>query len=112
MDTKLALPEEEFALRRIFANHPTMNAFIQRLLPTAEVVRERSSVGFFATFTFLEPLPDTSENQWDWNFKHRKMQGGGSFVCWREGPDALGLEGVSLVNSWPASFEPADFTET
>ncbi len=111
MGTNSVLPEETFALCRVFASHPTMNAFIQRLLATAEVVRERSGVGFFATFTFSEPLPCTSENQWDWNFKHREMQSGGSFICWREGPNALGLEGVSLVGSWPASFEPEAFTE-
>ena len=106
----LVLPEEEFALRKVFADHPTMDAFIQRLLPSATVVRERTGVGFFATFTFPESLPDTGQKQWDWNFQHPEMRnGGGSFICWQEEPNALGLEAIALVGTWPSRFEPEAF---
>lgn len=105
------LPEEVFALSKAVESQATLAAFVKRLLGQATVIRKRSDVGFFATVTFPEALPDTEQNQWDWNFRHSDMPNGGSFICWREEPNALGLEAVSFVDSWPKQFEADRFEE-
>lgn len=104
------LDEEKFCLRNVLLNEPDLSEFVDRNLASATVVRRRSQAGFFATVTFREVLPETARAQWDWDFKHRGMSNGGSFICWREDPSALGLEAVAFDDDWPARFDPYDFS--
>jgi hypothetical protein len=109
MQARSANEEERFALAMLFHGNDAMSDFIEHCLSTASVEREDSGVGFFATIRFPRSLPDTERNQWDWNFVHKGLTHGGSFICWREGDRAITLEGVSHHGDWPSIFDVSDF---
>jgi hypothetical protein len=106
--------QERFAIAMLFKDSDPFCSAVREGLAAAEVVeRKFTGVGFFTTIHFTEPLPTGSErSQWDWNFSHRKLSHGGSFMGWREGTDRIGLEGVSHHGDWPEVFEPLEFSET
>lgn len=104
---------EQFAIAKLFGDADSFASAVRDGLASATVTeRTWTGVGFFATIRFLRPLPaESSQSQWDWNFLHRALTHGGSFIAWREGPDGIGLEGVSHHGNWPKDFDPADFSE-
>jgi hypothetical protein len=103
-------PEERFALSRIFHEADDFSRAVVSALDRVEVVaRESTGVGFFTTLRFPAQLPESKRAQWDWNFTHRALPYGGSFVCWLEGADSLLLEAVAHEGSWPESFQPEEF---
>ncbi len=104
--------EERYALSKLFQRDEPFSHWILARLDEADVLkRERTGIGFFSTIRFPSVLPESSDRpQWDWNFVHKKLSHGGSFICWVEGRDTIGLEAVSHYGDWPA-FNEDDFAE-
>jgi|GEM_PF-4339695 len=104
---------ELFAMAMLFKDAGPLSSAVREGLASATVVeRKNTGVGFFTTIRFVEPLPaESAQSQWDWNFSHRSLSHGGSFIAWREGADCIGLEGVSHRGDWPVSFDPTDVVE-
>ena len=110
--TERALNAEEiFALRKILVDEEVLREFVEKYAGSATVSREATGVGFFSTITFPSAVPATERNQWDWNFSHAHLRHGGSFICYREGPNGLGLEGVVHEGEWPDDFSAEDFAD-
>lgn len=105
-------PEERFALIMVFEDNSPLSSEIRTLLDAADVIeRKYTGVGFFSIIRFSKPLIELVGNsQWEWNFRHKKLSHGGSFICWFEEKDKIILEAVSHIGKWP-SFNKDDFTE-
>lgn len=104
--------EERFALRMLFPGSDATSVAVRAQLDTSQVVdRRETGVGFFTSVRLMAPLPITAQRQWDWNFEHRRLSHGGSFMCWVSDPSHLELEAVAHNGEWPDSFDPDDFKE-
>lgn len=102
---------ELFALRMLFRGSDMTSTAMRDRLNTSEVItRKATGVGFFTTIRLTIPLPSGVQRQWDWNFEHRHLSHGGSFMCWLDNSDVLELEAVTYNGDWPEHFDPDDFT--
>lgn len=103
---------ESFALDKIFGGDEEA-VEVLRNVDLAEVVeRKETGVGFFAKILLRGNLsPQLEKRQWDWNFSHRKLMHGGSFIAFLEMPNVIELEGVVHSGAWPTIFDPQDFSE-
>lgn len=102
--------EELFALREIFRDVNATSTAIGSQLDQAQAIdRKKTGVGFFTTIRLAMPLQEISQQQWEWNFEHRRLSHGGSFMCWLENAYTLELEAVSHNGNWPEHFNPNDF---
>ncbi|MCA9612014.1 MAG: hypothetical protein R3B99_05755 [Polyangiales bacterium] len=100
--------EERFALQKMLCDEPVLLAFVSSAR-WVSIEREDTVVGFLTTIRFDRPLPPTELGAWDWNFEHTSLSHGGSFTCFRDGEDALFVEGVVFADrEWPP-FDPEAF---
>ena len=90
---------ERFAVSMLFRGSDPFCAAVREGIDAAVVVdRKLTGVGFFATIRLAKPLPaDSLQEQWDWNFSHRELSHGGSFMGWREDSDVIGLEAMPVA---------------
>jgi len=103
---------ERFALQMLFRGSDMASTAVRARLDTSEVVtRKATRVGFFTTIHLTTPLPNDAQRQWDWNFEHRHLSHGGSFMCWLDDSDVLELEAVTHNGDWPDHFDPDDFMD-
>jgi hypothetical protein len=105
-------PVDVFALRMVFRGDDPLSIAVRKGIEGADVIaRSATGVGFFATINMGAALPDSDRAMWEWNFTHRQLLHGGSFICWRTGPAELELEAVSFYGDWPPNFEATDFAQ-
>lgn len=105
--------EELFALSKIFFRKDIFDIEITNKLNNIEVIeRKNTIVGFFSLIRFKNKLPDVSRRQWDWNFNHRDLKYGGSFMAYFKPPDLIELEAVVHDGNWPINFDPTAFVES
>ncbi|CAG9170821.1 hypothetical protein LMG32289_02163 [Cupriavidus pampae] len=105
--------EEKFALRMIFrGSDPTSVAVLAQLDAMDAKQRKATGVGFFTSIRLAIPLRVIEPRHKDWNFRHRLLSHGGSFMCTIEDPTVLELEAVSHNGDWPHSFHVEDFIES
>ena len=104
--------EERFALEKIFHGDSDFDRAVVDQLQMVEVVeRDMTGIGFFSTVRFPGHLPDNRGRlQWDWNFNHRDLSQGGSFMASYEEPDIIELEAVAFYGEWPLSFDADAFS--
>lgn len=103
---------ERFALQMLLRGPDVSSSAVRAQLDRSEVVaRKATGVGFFTTIRLTTPLPDIAQRQWDWNFEHRQLSHGGSFMCWLEDSNVIELEAVTHNGDWPDRFDPSDFSE-
>ncbi len=48
---------------------------------------------------------------WDWNFSHKQLPYGGSFIFYKESPNELTLEAVTFDGLWPQKFNETYFSD-
>ena len=103
---------ERFALLMIFHGDDSVSVAVRNQLEELVVLsRSGTGVGFLSTMKLAAPLPDSNIHQRDWNFEHRQLSHGGSFMCWTNNPGSLDLEGVVHYGEWPHNFDASDFRE-
>lgn len=104
--------EERFALRMLFRGTDATSIVVRSQLDQLEVTERRETgVGILTTMRLPMRLNNLSQRQWDWNFEHRYLSHGGSFMCWLEDSSVLDLEAVTHSGNWPDRFDPTDFIE-
>jgi hypothetical protein len=102
---------ERFALQMLFCGQDVASTTVRDQLDTADVItRKATGVGFFTTIRLAIPLSKDAQRQWDWNFEHRHLSHGGSFICWLDDSNVLELEAVIHNGDWPDRFDPNDFS--
>lgn len=103
--------EEKFALKHIFQGAGLIETAVNDGICSADITeRTNTVVGFFSTIAFKERFPDDLERfHWDWNFYHKKLPHGGSFMAWYVPPNVIELEAVAHDGDWPIVFNPDDF---
>ncbi|MDH0868216.1 hypothetical protein [Mitsuaria sp. GD03876] len=106
--------EEVFALAKLFARSSTLDIAINSAAHEAEVIeRLATECGLFSTLRFPFHLPRTDGSlQRDWDFSHRDLEHGGSFLASLAYPDVVELEFVAHVEPWPNGFDPSAFQES
>ncbi|MCL2644172.1 MAG: hypothetical protein FWD51_01780 [Betaproteobacteria bacterium] len=103
---------ERFALQMLFREQDMTSTTVRTQLDKLDVVtRKTTEVGFFTTIRPVTSLPNDAQCQWDWNFEHRHLSHGGSFMCWLDDSGVLELEAVTHNGGWPDHFDPNDFSE-
>lgn len=105
--------EEVFALAKLFAKPSPLDIAINSVAHEAEVIeRLTTEGGLFSTVKLPFDLPQTDGSlQRDWNFSHRDLEHGGSFIASVVYPDIIELEFVAHVERWPRAFDPGAFQE-
>lgn len=106
--------EELFALTKLFPGAEPVDIAVAASAREASVIeRTFTDGGGFSTIKFASPLPPTDGSlQRDWNFSHRDLEYGGSFMAALVYPDVIELEFVAHVESWPTGFDPNAFLES
>lgn len=106
--------EERFALSKLFLGNDAFSVSLISQLDSAVVIkREKTGVGFFSTIRFPCPVSELMrQRQWDWNFDHRDLMYGGSFMAYFEPPSTIVLEAVAHHGDWPKIFDSQAFVET
>ncbi|GAB2828722.1 hypothetical protein GCM10027276_34550 [Comamonas piscis] len=104
--------EEIFALTMLFGNQELFEEAVIYQLDSAEVLeRKETGVGYFAKIKFANPLPDCCNSKiWDWNFNHKNLKYGGSFIAYYEPPNLIELEAVVHDGLWPKGFDKSAFS--
>jgi hypothetical protein len=103
---------ENFALQKLLCGSDVTSAAVRAQLNTSKVVKRKATeVGFFTTIRLAIPLGNVVQHQWDWNFDHRRLSHGGSFMCYIVDSNILELEAVTHNGNWPNYFDPDDFKE-
>jgi hypothetical protein len=104
--------EEKFALRMIFRGLDAISTAVRVQVDTMKVTdRKMTGVGFFTTIHLMMALNNITQYQWDWNFEHKALNYGGSFMCWFDGVNVIELEAVTFDGNWPSYFDQNDFKE-
>lgn len=105
--------EERFAVTMLFRGRSNFELAVLDGLKKAQVSeRKFTGVGYFSTILLGFDLPPLAEkNQWNFNFDHKLLDCGGSFIAYCELPSIVELEAVSHDGSWPAAFSPDLFSE-
>lgn len=105
--------EERFAIVKLFSGQEDFCSEVMKNLNNLEVLaRNQTIVGYFSTIKFLVPLKNNPlQLQWDWNFNHKKLKYGGSFIASFESPDIIELEAIANMDVWPGLFLESDFSE-
>ncbi len=106
--------EEKFVLAMLFNSDSEFDISVRNQLDDAQVIeRSFTGAGFFSTVQFLHPLSGSEDRFYrDWNFDHRKLKHGGSFMAWYKPLDLIELECVTWwEDSWPTEFDSEMFSE-
>lgn len=105
--------EERFALYKLFGGESEFDLAVISQIENAEVIERRETgVGYFSTIRFSMPLPESKGRlQWDWNFNHRNLKHGGSFIAFYDPPNVIELEAVVHDGGWPMKFDSDAFVE-
>lgn len=111
MTNKIA-NEEHFALMKIFGNQTNFDNAISSQLDHTEVLeRKETGIGYFTKIQFANPLPDCFDGKiWDWNFNHKDLKYGGSFIAYYDPPNVIELVAVVHDGLWPKEFDKNAFS--
>lgn len=104
--------EEIFAMSMLFGDSRLFEESIIQQLDRAEVLeRTETGVGYFTQIRLENHLPDCFNRKiWDWNFNHKDLQYGGSFIAYYSPPNLIELEAVAHDGLWPTRFDRSAFS--
>jgi len=104
--------EEIFALTMLFGDQKFFDESVISQLDHTEVLeRKKTGIGYFTKIKFADPLPDCCDRKiWDWNFSHKDLEYGGSFIAYYDPPNVIELEAVVHDGLWPKDFDKNAFS--